>query len=128
MGTLSSSIGKQIVAVKMPKISDKSSNLVASENRNQRRVLRSELKIMTYLQSVSGGHENVLRLVGAITTSRADFCVLTEYCEWGSLDQFLKKKFNNGDFENEIIYEETEGQTDNLETNLEGNSSLRFWS
>ncbi len=109
LGTLSQLIGKVPVAVKSPKlrfVSEKSEN-IRSKRRNimrqQRKLLKDELKIMTHLQAVSGGHENVLKLVGAITTSRTDFCILTEYCEWGSMDHFLRKKFNNGEFENEII-------------------------
>jgi hypothetical protein len=104
--------GKLPVAVKMPKCSCSTSlnrqERVEREQllRRQRKLLRDELNIMAHLQALTGGHENVLKLVGAITTIRADFCVLTEYCEWGSVEQFLRDKFHNDDFENEIIFAE----------------------
>jgi serine/threonine protein kinase len=104
--------GKIPVAVKMAKYSS-SISLNRQERakreqllRRQRKLLRDELNIMAHLQALTGGHENVLKLVGAITTIRADFCVLTEYCEWGSAEHFLRNKFLNGDFENEIIVAE----------------------
>uniref|UniRef100_A0A914UPF9 Uncharacterized protein n=1 Tax=Plectus sambesii TaxID=2011161 RepID=A0A914UPF9_9BILA len=56
----------------------------------------------------SGGHPNVLRLAGAITTIPNEFYVITEYCNLGSLAQFLQEKNSEGLFENELIFEENE--------------------
>jgi hypothetical protein len=77
----------------------------------QRDVLREELKIMGYLQNgvVFGGHENVLLLVGAITTNRKHFCLLTEYCSLGSMENFLQNKHSTHKFVNELILESSSG-------------------
>ena len=104
-------IGKVPVAVKMPKSNTGLGNGKAKKRQEkiikcQRQLMREEMAIMIHLQKESGGHPNVLKLIGAITTIRADFCILTEYCEWGSMDQFLRRKIKNGEFLDEIIKEE----------------------
>jgi serine/threonine protein kinase len=69
------------------------------EQVNQRESLRDELKIMSFLS----GHPNVVQLLGAITTNKDDFCVVIEYCEYGGMDSFLRGKFDNNKFINELI-------------------------
>uniref|UniRef100_A0A914UI41 Protein kinase domain-containing protein n=1 Tax=Plectus sambesii TaxID=2011161 RepID=A0A914UI41_9BILA len=108
MGMLSLSSGSVTVAVKMPQLYTDTINATEREDtlRRQRRALRDELNIFVHLQSSSaGGHENVLKLIGAITTIKNDFCLLTEYCDRGSMDCFLQTKRGNSKFEDELIYE-----------------------
>uniref|UniRef100_A0A914X042 Protein kinase domain-containing protein n=1 Tax=Plectus sambesii TaxID=2011161 RepID=A0A914X042_9BILA len=77
--------------------------------KRQRQALRDELSIFAHLQSSStGGHENVLKLLGAITTIKTDFSLLTEYCECGSMDRFLQEKWKNGKFEDELVFDGNE--------------------
>ncbi len=105
-GILSRPEAKLSVAIKMPK----QGNFVQEEDaKMQRDILREELKIMGYLQNgfVFGGHENVLLLVGAITTNRKHFCLLTEYCSLGSMENFLQDKHSSRKFVNELILENT---------------------
>uniref|UniRef100_A0A914VET0 lysozyme n=1 Tax=Plectus sambesii TaxID=2011161 RepID=A0A914VET0_9BILA len=93
------------VAVKTPKssICDRLRQLGSVEREEelnrQRDSLRDELKIMSFLPS----HSNVIKLIGAITTSRDDFCVVIEYCEYGGLDRLLREKFKNDKYVNELI-------------------------
>uniref|UniRef100_A0A914WLY5 Protein kinase domain-containing protein n=1 Tax=Plectus sambesii TaxID=2011161 RepID=A0A914WLY5_9BILA len=113
MGILSLSTGKIPVAVKATKRKTGSVNEEESEDilKRQRQALRDELSIFAHLQSSStGGHENVLKLLGAITTIKTDFCLLTEYCECGSMDRFLQEKWKNGDFEDELVVEGSENE------------------
>uniref|UniRef100_A0A914VZJ9 Protein kinase domain-containing protein n=1 Tax=Plectus sambesii TaxID=2011161 RepID=A0A914VZJ9_9BILA len=101
------------VAVKKPQKDTGSMNVLDGEAilRRQRQALRDELSIFAHLQSSStGGHENVLKLLGAITTIKTDFCLLTEYCERGSLDRFLQAKWKNGAFEDELVFEDNENE------------------
>jgi hypothetical protein len=115
LGTFTQPIGIVPVAVKTPKnfVSSSHANSIKEKKkiRLQRKLLRDELKIMAHIQDSLGGHANVLRLVGAITTSKEDFCILTEYCEWGSLDHFLRNKYNSDDFENELLFEKNQNDT-----------------
>uniref|UniRef100_A0A914WGS6 Protein kinase domain-containing protein n=1 Tax=Plectus sambesii TaxID=2011161 RepID=A0A914WGS6_9BILA len=79
--------------------------------KRQRQAIKDELSIFAHLQSSStGGHENVLKLLGAITTIKTDFCLLTEYCECGSMDRFLQTKWKNGAFEDELVFEESDSE------------------
>jgi serine/threonine protein kinase len=116
VGILSLPIGKIPVAVKTPKCSIvKPNNRKAwkkeeTDRRRQRKLLRDELAIMIRLQVKSGGHDNLLKLIGAITKSRTDFCILIEYCELGSVDRFLQEKFKNSEFIDEIICEENSSE------------------
>uniref|UniRef100_A0A914WCF1 Protein kinase domain-containing protein n=1 Tax=Plectus sambesii TaxID=2011161 RepID=A0A914WCF1_9BILA len=71
----------------------------------ERDSLRDELKIMAHI----GAHANVVRLIGAVTTSKDDYCLVTEYCEYGSLDTFLQNKMDLGLFMNEIVTEDNAG-------------------
>uniref|UniRef100_A0A914V1K9 Protein kinase domain-containing protein n=1 Tax=Plectus sambesii TaxID=2011161 RepID=A0A914V1K9_9BILA len=71
----------------------------------ERDSLRDELKIMAHI----GAHANVVRLIGAVTTSKDDYCLVTEYCEYGSLDTFLQNKMDLGLFMNEIVTEDSAG-------------------
>jgi serine/threonine protein kinase len=61
--------------------------------------LKDEKKIMSSM----GQHPNLLRLIGAITTNIDDYRVIIEYCEYGSLEIFLREKEKEGKFVNEYI-------------------------
>ena len=72
--------------------------------------LRKEIEVMAHV----GAHPYVLRLLGAITTKDlADFCVVTEYCEFGSLDEFLKQKSSRKLFIDEIVANTCESAAEN---------------
>ncbi|NXX18479.1 CSF1R factor, partial [Podargus strigoides] len=66
------------VAVKM---------LKSSADRDEQEALMSELKIMSHL----GHHENIVNLLGACTYG-GPVLVITEYCRYGDLLNFLRKK------------------------------------
>ncbi|XP_059716398.1 macrophage colony-stimulating factor 1 receptor isoform X1 [Haemorhous mexicanus] len=66
------------VAVKM---------LKSSADRDEQEALMSELKIMSHL----GHHENIVNLLGACTCG-GPILVITEYCRYGDLLNFLRKK------------------------------------
>ncbi|NXA07019.1 CSF1R factor, partial [Sapayoa aenigma] len=66
------------VAVKM---------LKSSADTDEQEALMSELKIMSHL----GHHENIVNLLGACT-SGGPILVITEYCRYGDLLNFLRKK------------------------------------
>ncbi|NWQ95583.1 CSF1R factor, partial [Burhinus bistriatus] len=66
------------VAVKM---------LKSSANTDEQEALMSELKIMSHL----GHHENIVNLLGACTYG-GPILVITEYCRYGDLLNFLRKK------------------------------------
>uniref|UniRef100_A0A914WL29 Protein kinase domain-containing protein n=1 Tax=Plectus sambesii TaxID=2011161 RepID=A0A914WL29_9BILA len=111
MGILSLLTAKITVAVKTTKTKTGAMNAEESEGirKRQRQALREELRIFEHLQSSSaGGHDNVLKLLGAITIIRADFCLMTEYCECGSMDSFLQAKWRNGHFVDELVIEANE--------------------
>uniref|UniRef100_A0A914VAD9 Protein kinase domain-containing protein n=1 Tax=Plectus sambesii TaxID=2011161 RepID=A0A914VAD9_9BILA len=113
MGILSLLTKRIPVAVKTTHMRTYSMNAVESEDilGRQREMLRDELRMFAHLQSSSaGGHENILKLLGAITTIETDFCLVTEYCECGSLDCFLQAKWKNGDFEDELVFEGNENE------------------
>uniref|UniRef100_A0A914VLT6 Protein kinase domain-containing protein n=1 Tax=Plectus sambesii TaxID=2011161 RepID=A0A914VLT6_9BILA len=113
MGMLSLPTGKVPVAVKKPQTETRAMNAAESAAilKRQRQALKDELSIFAHLQSSStGGHENVLKLLGAITTIRSNFCLLTEYCECGSMDRFLQTKWKNGAFEDELVFEENDSE------------------
>ncbi len=88
------------IAVKKTKINTKDVQQDQQQKmRSQREALRNELNIM----KCTNGHPNVLKLIGAITTNKDNFCVITEYCEFGSLDVFLQRKWRSGLFCDELI-------------------------
>lgn len=64
-------------------------NFVDQRNVEQIKALLHEMRFMLHI----GLHKNVLALIGACTTHLADgdLYVLVEYCEYGSLDDFLYK-------------------------------------
>lgn len=95
LGTLSGTHGDVPVAIKTPKDDD---------DELQKELLIEEMKIMAYLQE-GFPHENVLKMIGCVT-NKEHFCLLTEYCELGSLDKFLRKTIYSNKFEHEIVYEE----------------------
>jgi serine/threonine protein kinase len=105
MGTLSLPVGILPVAVKMAKTNTRAINEAEREEmlRLQRNALRDELYIFAHIQAKPGGHKNVLKLVGAITTLKTDFCLMTEFCERGSMDNFLKNIYKENKFENELL-------------------------
>ncbi|NXI51343.1 CSF1R factor, partial [Chloroceryle aenea] len=67
------------VAVKM---------LKSSADTDEQEALMSELKIMSHL----GHHENIVNLLGACTYGGGPILVITEYCRYGDLLNFLRKK------------------------------------
>lgn len=107
VGMLSLPIGEMPVAVKT--LQKRTSAVNARKHnsilRLQRRALKDELQIFAHLQSNSiDEHENVLKLIGVVTAAKADFCLLTEYCELGSMDHFLQRKWTNDEFEDELVF------------------------
>lgn len=65
----------------------------------QRDAIRNELKILTSI----GEHPNIIKLLGIVTMNRAEFCIITEYCENGSLDNFLDFKYKNEYFVDQVF-------------------------
>uniref|UniRef100_A0A914WNL6 Protein kinase domain-containing protein n=1 Tax=Plectus sambesii TaxID=2011161 RepID=A0A914WNL6_9BILA len=106
---LRESDGKQImVAVKKLKVStdvDLSPQQRAEEYLQHLKSLQCETKIMSSI----GTHPNVLRLIGAVTKNRDDFCIITEYCEYGSLEKFLTDKEKQEKFINEYVVSSNDG-------------------
>jgi hypothetical protein len=53
--------------------------------------------------------------MGAITTVKDEFCVVIEYCEYGSLDSFLRNKIERNKFVNELVSgTDSEGYVSNM--------------
>uniref|UniRef100_A0A914W8J5 Protein kinase domain-containing protein n=1 Tax=Plectus sambesii TaxID=2011161 RepID=A0A914W8J5_9BILA len=104
LGLLNNNGSRLPVAVKTPKsasnerMNQMSHAELQEELKLQRESLRDELRTMTKI----GAHLNIIKLFGAITTSKDDFLIVTEYCENGSLDSFLRKKCDKGFFVNEL--------------------------
>ena len=71
----------------------------------QNETLRIELSTLAYIQRQrEGQHPNLIRLIGTTTIAEDNqFCLLTEYCEYGSLDCYLQKKYDNNQFVNETV-------------------------
>jgi serine/threonine protein kinase len=101
------------VAVKMAKLGIdnedevegiEDSNLKEKTVTNRIKTLRIELSIMAYLQrQKEGQHPNLIRLIGTTTTKDDNqFCLMTEYCEYGSLHDYLQMKYENKQFIDEI--------------------------
>jgi serine/threonine protein kinase len=94
--------GHILVAIKAPKktsLDMEESEHEVRTRKSERNAIRNELKILMTI----GEHPNVIKLCGAVTTNKSNFCVLTEYCENGSLDRFLKLKFKNGLFIDQVF-------------------------
>lgn len=95
------------VAVKVAKLTNTSSN---DESLNeaialQIEAMQSELNVLAYIQRLDGPvHPNIIRLIGTTTTIENQFCLIMEYCEYGSLDKYLQRIYKNGHFINEIVY------------------------
>jgi serine/threonine protein kinase len=70
------------------------------------KTLESELNILTYIQRLNEpAHPNIIRLIGATTTiktNKNEFYLVTEYCEYGSVESYVQKKYRNQLFFNEI--------------------------
>ena len=67
--------------------------------------MRIELNILAYIQRLNERpHPNLIRLIGATTTNENEFYLMIEYCENGSLDCYLREKYKNKQFINEIVY------------------------
>jgi serine/threonine protein kinase len=76
----------------------------AEVNIEQLDALRVELNTMAYIQRLQEKpHPNLIRLIGTTTTINQQFCLMTEYCEYGSLDCYLQDKYNSNQFINEIV-------------------------
>ena len=77
--------------------------------------MRVELNILAYIQRLDGRqHPNLIRLIGATTTVENEFYLMTEYCEYGSLDTYLKEKYKNKQFVNEIVCNGSEDSADKV--------------
>jgi hypothetical protein len=105
LGLLTINGSRLPVAVKTPKSlsSERMCQLneteIVDQLKLQRDSLRDELRIIAQV----GSHSNILKFYGAITTSKDDFQIVTEYCENGSLDNFLREKIDSGCFVNELM-------------------------
>jgi serine/threonine protein kinase len=108
------------VAVKMIKCDTSSDNVgEANEEQAKQQVdsLRAELNILAYIHCRNTRpHPNIIRLIGAITKDDNEFYLMTEYCEYGSLDRFLNDKYRNNLFVNEFAGDES----DRLVLNVSG--------
>lgn len=104
LGLLNHNGSRLPVAVKTPKsaFNERMSQMSPSELvdalKLQRESLRDELRTVARIAT----HSNILKLYGAVTTSKDDFLIVTEYCENGSLDGFLREKFDTGCFVDEM--------------------------
>jgi serine/threonine protein kinase len=66
--------------------------------------LRIELNTLAYLQRLNEPeHPNLIRLIGATTTLAHEFYLMIEFCEYGSLGGYLRYKYDNKLFVNEIL-------------------------
>jgi len=66
--------------------------------------LRIELNTLAFIQQLNERpHPNIIRLIGATTTRDNEFYLMTEYCEYGSLDRYLQEKHKNNLYINEIV-------------------------
>ncbi len=97
------------VAVKTVKIEpdddeindDESSKSIAKQ---QIDALRIELNTMAYIQLLNErAHPNLVRLIGATTTNKNELYLMTEYCEYGSLETYLQEKYKNKLFIDQIV-------------------------
>lgn len=84
--------------VAMKKIKN-ANTLTVEKLRMETDAMRKEMSIMAYV----GEHEYILRLVGIITRQVENFCIVTEFCEHGSLENFLKEKRSKNHYMNEIL-------------------------
>jgi serine/threonine protein kinase len=81
----------------------------------QHKLLQAELDLMANI----GDHENVLKIFGAKSIgSNGRLCVITEYCEQGSLANFLSEKHKLDLFIDEIVLS-------NLQKDVIGSNCLR---
>uniref|UniRef100_A0A914WCC8 Protein kinase domain-containing protein n=1 Tax=Plectus sambesii TaxID=2011161 RepID=A0A914WCC8_9BILA len=82
-----------LVAVKTLHVAQGQANVQLLQQ--QRDAVEEEIKLMARLATK---HQNVLQLIGSLTTAENMLCLVTEYCEYRSLDHFLgtrKDKFIN---------------------------------
>ncbi len=67
--------------------------------------LRTELNILACIQQSNERlhycHPNLIRLLGTMTQKENVFLLMTEYCEYGSLDRYLQDKYRNKQFVNQ---------------------------
>ncbi len=107
----------QPVAVKVIKQnanSDDSNETEDEESRKesikqQNEALNVELNILSYIQQQNDSqHPNLIQLIGTTEIYKHQRCIMTEYCEYGSLETFLQKKFKNNQFISEIVSNEEE--------------------
>ncbi len=71
------------------------------KNAQQLESLRAELKIFAAINR----HENVVSLLGAVTTNEMEFCIVLEFCKHKGLDIFLSK--GKQKFIDEIVQQKT---------------------
>jgi serine/threonine protein kinase len=100
------------VAMKTPK---DSRIMTKKEFDSQIYSIRKEIEVLTYV----GKHEYVLQLIGAVTNNPENIRMVTEFCEFGSLQDFLKDKKLRGLFMDEIVSKQYENHsTDSAPTTI----------
>lgn len=102
------------VAVKM---------LKSSAHATEKEALMSELKVLSYL----GNHMNIVNLLGACTVGGPTL-VITEYCCFGDLLNFLRRKrdsFICYKFEEDCYYRNVMSQRDTTSDSLNGYMTMR---
>jgi serine/threonine protein kinase len=96
------------VAVKMIKVIERADESRKSAIELQAESLQRELDMLANIRGLhERQHPNLLQLIGASTTSDHQLCIVTEYCECGSLGEYLKEKLKNDQFINEIVFDTT---------------------
>lgn len=103
MGWLIMRDGREIsVAVKRLRICT-DQNLTQEKRAEIFRQQLQTLQIERGIMAKVGSHQNVLQLIGAVTRNPEDFCVITEYCAYGSLDRFLQDREAQEKFCDEVV-------------------------
>jgi serine/threonine protein kinase len=99
LGFLSKADGSngELVAVKRPHTSEGDQNRLAI----QRSMICDEMKIMLFI----GDHENVLRLVATVSANPSTY-LITEYCEHGSVLDYLKNTREKNLFFDELAVQQ----------------------
>jgi serine/threonine protein kinase len=98
------------VAAKMANIDDNFDFVDDERNQNGTiesspfiNALRIELNVLAYLQRLNAPtHPNLIRLIGTMTIDTNEFYLLTEYCEYGSVERYLQEIYKKNRFVNEI--------------------------
>lgn len=97
-----------MVAVKKLKVSTEV-NLTAEQRAKEYLQHLKSLQCETRIMASIGPHPNILQFIGAITRITDDFSIITEYCEYGSLEKFLSDKEKQNKFINEYTVHNNDG-------------------